>query len=109
MASPNISELVTVTYRSRTKKLADSVSDNTALLFRLKERGKIKPVSGGTSILQELEYQENATSTTTQGMNSLMYRLAMSSQLPSLTGSKRLLPFLFPDLKVRFKTLVRNE
>ena len=61
MASPNISELVTTTIESRRKKLADNMSDNTALLSRLKQSGKIITVSGGTEILEELEYAENST------------------------------------------------
>lgn len=61
MASPNLSEIITTTLRNRSGKLADNVSDNTALLNRLKKRGKIKPVSGGRTIVQELEYAENST------------------------------------------------
>lgn len=61
MASPNVSEIVTTTLESRTKKLADNVSDNNAILRRLKQRGRIKPVSGGRVIYQELEYAENST------------------------------------------------
>lgn len=61
MASPNISELATVAIESRRRRLADNVTDNTALLMRLKQRGKIRTVSGGRTIYEELEYAENAT------------------------------------------------
>lgn len=61
MASPNLSEVVTTTLRNRSKKLADNVTKNTALLFKLNKRGKVKPVSGGRTIVQELEYAENGT------------------------------------------------
>lgn len=61
MPSPNIDEITTTTLRSRSKKLADNVSNNTALLMRLKEKGKVKPVSGGRTILQEIAYAENGT------------------------------------------------
>lgn len=61
MASPNISEIVTTTIRNRSKKIADNVSDNNALLYKLREKGKIKTFSGGQTILQELSYQENQT------------------------------------------------
>lgn len=61
MASPNLSEIVTTTLRNRSKKVADNVSDNNAILARLKKRGKIKTFSGGHVILQELEYAENGT------------------------------------------------
>lgn len=61
MASPNLSEIVTTTLRNRSKQLADNVTNNNALLKRLKERGKVKPVTGGRTIVQELEYAENST------------------------------------------------
>lgn len=61
MASPNLSEIITTTLRNRSGKLADNVTDNNALLKRLKKRGKVKPVSGGRTIVQELEYAENST------------------------------------------------
>ena len=61
MASPNLSEIVTTTLRNRSGKLADNVTKNNALLMRLKARGKIKLVSGGRTIVQELEYAENST------------------------------------------------
>lgn len=61
MTSPNLDEITTTTLRKRSKKLADNVSDNTALLNRLKSKGKVKPVSGGRTILEELAYSENST------------------------------------------------
>ena len=61
MPSPNLSEIVTTTLEARSRKLADNVTDNNAILMRLKEKGKIKPLSGGRQIYQELEYAENGT------------------------------------------------
>ena len=61
MPSPNLSELVTTTLRKRSGKLADNVTENNALLNRLKKRGNVKPVDGGRTIVQELEYAENST------------------------------------------------
>lgn len=61
MASPNLSEIVTTTLYNRSKKLADNVSANNALLARLERKGKRKPFSGGRQILQEIEYGENST------------------------------------------------
>lgn len=59
--SSTLTEIVTTTLRNRTGKLADNVTKNNALLYRLKARGKVKPVSGGRTIVQELNYQENGT------------------------------------------------
>lgn len=61
MATPNLDEIVTTTLRNRTGKLADNVTEQNALLNRLKKRGNVKPVSGGRTIVQELEYAENGT------------------------------------------------
>lgn len=61
MASPNLNEIVTTTLRNRSGKLADNVTKNNALLARMKQKGSIKPVSGGRTIVQELEYAENGT------------------------------------------------
>ena len=67
MASPNLSELTTTSLKHRTGKLADNMKKNIALLNRMERSGTIKPVPGGTSIIQELEYAENATFTRYSG------------------------------------------
>lgn len=71
MASPNWSEIVTTTLENRSKKLADNVSKNNALLARLERNGKKKTADGGTKIIQELEYGENGTFTWYSGYDTL--------------------------------------
>lgn len=71
MASPNLDEITTTTLRKRSKKLADNVSNNTALLYKLKSKGKAKPVSGGRTILEEIAYAENGTFKRYSGYESL--------------------------------------
>lgn len=61
MASPNLSEIVTTTLRNRSKRLADNVSNNNALLLRLRQRGNNRTFAGGHNITAELEYAENNT------------------------------------------------
>lgn len=60
MASPNTSydDIFTTTIESRSRKLADNVTKNNALLSRLNAKGKINTISGGSKILEELEYGE---------------------------------------------------
>ena len=60
MAFPNVSDIVATTIESRTRKIADSVTKNNALLSKLEMKGKVKPFSGGTKILQELSFAENS-------------------------------------------------
>ena len=71
MASPNLSEVVTTTLQHRSKKLADNVTKNNALLYRLNSKGNVKTVPGGRTIVQELEYQENGTFTRYAGYDSV--------------------------------------
>jgi len=63
MASPNstFTELVTTTHRKHKKTFADNVTNNNALLARLNKKGRKKLVSGGRTIVEELDYAENAT------------------------------------------------
>ena len=56
--SKDFNDVFTVTLESRTGQLHDTVSKNNALLSRLKEKGKMRSISGGTKILEELEYGE---------------------------------------------------
>lgn len=71
MASPNLSEIVTTTLRLRTGKLADNMTKSIALLNRMQKRGTVKPAPGGRTIVQELEYAENATYTRYSGYDVL--------------------------------------
>lgn len=64
MASPNTQsidwgDVVTTTLENRSRVLSDNISNNNALLMRLKEKGKSKPWTGGREIIQELRYAQN--------------------------------------------------
>ncbi len=59
MANPNISEIITTTMWSRTGKLADNMTKNNALLYRLNSKDRVKKITGGNVIRQELMYAEN--------------------------------------------------
>lgn len=71
MPAPNLSELVTTTLRNRTGTLQDNMSRNNALLIRLNRKGKIKPFSGGRTIVQELNYANNSTFTWYSGYQTI--------------------------------------
>lgn len=71
MPSPNLSEIITTTLRNRTGALADNVTNNNALLYRLKQRGRAKPAAGGRTLVQELEYAENGTAMWYSGYDQL--------------------------------------
>jgi hypothetical protein len=61
LSSTEISDIVATTIENRSGVIADNLTNNNALLSRLKKRGKIKTVSGGDTILQELSYADSAT------------------------------------------------
>ena len=58
MANELYDSIFTTTLASRTAKLADNISKNNALLKKLKEKKNIRLISGGSKILEELEYGE---------------------------------------------------
>ena len=59
-ANSSISDILATTIESRTKKISDNVTNNNALLSKLKKSGRIKTFSGGNKILQELSFSENS-------------------------------------------------
>lgn len=59
MAFPNVSDIITTTIESRTRKIADNVTKNNALLMRLSQKGKMRTFSGGRLIYEELSFAEN--------------------------------------------------
>lgn len=59
MAFPNVTDIVATTIEARSRKLADNVTKNNALLSRLNERGNIRTVSGGSLIFEEISFAEN--------------------------------------------------
>lgn len=63
MATPNpsIGDIVATTIENRSKKAADNITRNNALLNRMMKRGTAKPFSGGRNLWQELEYGQNST------------------------------------------------
>lgn len=63
MASPNstFTELVTTTLRNHPKTIYDNVSNHNAFMRRIMERNNYDTLSGGTEIVQNLEYAENST------------------------------------------------
>jgi len=65
MATPgNIGDLITTTLRNRTRKLADNISRNNAILRQLSKRSTgFLPFDGGRVIDQEINYANNSNAT----------------------------------------------
>ena len=60
MAFPTVTDIVATTIESRSKKISDNVLNNNAGMAYIKENGNVKPISGGTEILEEISFAENA-------------------------------------------------
>jgi hypothetical protein len=54
-----VTDIVATTIENRSRKLADNVTKNNALLMRMNQRGNIRTVSGGSLIFEELTFAEN--------------------------------------------------
>ncbi|MCH9837504.1 phage major capsid protein [bacterium] len=60
-ANSAVSDLIATTIEQRSKTLADNLSDNNALLMKMKQRGNSRPFSGGRIIYEELMYPDSST------------------------------------------------
>lgn len=58
--NPNWTEIVTTSLQGYSRTLADNITNHNALLRRINRRGN-RLTATGRSIVQELEYEENAT------------------------------------------------
>ncbi len=60
MAFPNSSytDIIATTIQNRSGKLADSVTNNNALLRKLKAKGNVRPFGGGNVIIEEIMYTD---------------------------------------------------
>jgi hypothetical protein len=60
-ANSAITDIIATTIQSRSGELADNLTNNNALLKRLKSKGNVRPFSGGNVILEELMYNDPNT------------------------------------------------
>ena len=55
-ANSSITDIIATTIQQRSGELADNVTNNNALLRRLKAKGNVRPFGGGNVILEEIMY-----------------------------------------------------
>src|SRR3990167_8691712 len=60
-ANTSYSDIIATTIQERSGELADNVSNNNALLKRLKKRGNVRTASGGNVIIEEIMYGDSST------------------------------------------------
>lgn len=59
-ANANISDIVATTIQNRSRKIADNVTKNNALLAWMQKRGNQRTFGGGNVIMEELSFAENS-------------------------------------------------
>lgn len=59
LITTNLTDVVATTLLARSGKIADNVTDNNAILNRLKKKEKVRPFSGGREIIEELSFADN--------------------------------------------------
>jgi len=57
-ANSQVSDLIATTIAARSRRLADNLEHNNALLYKLRQRGNVRTVSGGTHIMEEIMYDD---------------------------------------------------
>jgi hypothetical protein len=60
-ANSSISDLIATTIQQRSGELADNVTNNNALLRKLKAKGNVRPFGGGNVILEEIMYVDSSS------------------------------------------------
>lgn len=58
-ANANVSDIMATTIEKRSRKVADNVTKNNAMLMKFQQRGRSRPFSGGRLIYEELSFAEN--------------------------------------------------
>jgi hypothetical protein len=60
MTFPAVTDIVATTIESRSRRISDNVLNNNAGLAYINRSGNVKPISGGSEILEEVSFAENA-------------------------------------------------
>ena len=60
-ANSSITDIIATTIQNRSGVLADNLTENNALLRRLKSKGNVRPFGGGNVILEEIMYNDTTT------------------------------------------------
>lgn len=60
-ANSSVTDIIATTIQQRSRELADNVTNNNALLRRLKKKGNVRTFSGGNVILEEIMYGDSSS------------------------------------------------
>ena len=82
-ANSSITDIIATTIQQRSGELADNVTNNNALLKRLKAKGNVRPFSGGNVILEEIMYNDSTTNNTSSYSGYEVLNIAPNSPISS--------------------------
>lgn len=82
-ANSAISDIIATTIQSRTGELADNVTNNNALLRRLKSRDNVQTFSGGNVIMEEIMYNDPSTNNTNSYSGYEILNISQNSPISS--------------------------
>ena len=60
-ANNAVSDIIATTIESRTGKIQDNLTNNNPLLMTLKKLGNQKPITGGSTVMEEISYNDPST------------------------------------------------
>ena len=63
-ANSSITDIIATTIQTRSGALSDNVTNNNAILRKLKAKGNVRPFGGGNVILEEIMYNDTTTNNT---------------------------------------------
>lgn len=100
MAFPNVTDLAATTIEKRSGKIADNVTNNNPVFRRMKQKGKIRPFSGGTVIFEELSFAANANFSWYSGYDMLSVAAADVISAPQFAIKQAACPVVVSGLEL---------
>ena len=107
-ANTSVTDILATTIENRSKTVADNVTNNNALLDRLKRKGNIKSFSGGNKIFEELSFAENGNAGWYSGYDILPTNASDVISAAEYTIKQCAVPVVISGLN-SFKTQVKNS
>lgn len=105
-ANSTISDIIATTIQSRSKEFADNLTNNNALLYRLKSKKNVKKVSGGSSIFEEIMYNDPETNFAQSYSG---YELLNVSQDSPLSSAEFLLKLYADPVTISGEQMLKNS
>lgn len=104
MPNINVGDIVATTLRNRANVVADNVTNNNALLYKMKQRGNMKMLDGGRTIFQPILYQDSGNYKRYSG-----YEQLDISNRPVIDGAEYEIKFVATAASISGEEMVKNS